>query len=87
MNHVQFIEELIALGYRFFVSSENDKIIVEASFNPSCFHNGEEIVPPKELPQVPYKIFMARNEEYEEISFVFAWTFELNEWPAEPPRQ
>ena len=87
MNYKQFIEELIALGYRFFVSPENDKVIVEVSFNQSFFSYDEEIIPPKEIPQLPYKIYMARDEEYDEISFVFAWTFEINEWPAEPPRQ
>jgi hypothetical protein len=87
MNHIQFIEELVSLGYKFFVVPENDKVIVEVSFNQSFFSHDEELAPPKEIPQVPYKIYMARDEEYDEISFVFAWTFELNEWLAEPPRQ
>jgi len=87
MNYKQFIEELIGLGYRFSVYPNNDKIIVEVLFNQSFFSHDEEIVPPKEIPQVPYKIYMARDEEYDEISFVFAWTFVINECPAEPPRQ
>ena len=60
---------------------------LEASFNPSCFHNGEEIVPPKELPKLPYKIFMDHDEEYDDFSILIQWSFVTNECPAEPPRQ
>ena len=87
MNHKQFIEELIALGYRFSVYPDNDQIVVEASFNLSCFSNGDEIVPPKELPRLPYKIFMDHDEEYDDYSILIQWSFVTNEWPAEPPRQ
>ena len=86
-SYSEFINGLINLGYKFFVVPENDKVIVEVSFNQSFFQHDEEIVPPKEIPQVPYKIYMARDEEYDEISFVFTWTFVINEWLAEPPRQ
>lgn len=85
MNYKQFIEELIALGYRFSVYPNNEKVVVKVSFDPSCFRN-DEIVPPKELPQLPYKIFMD-YEEYYDYSILIQWTFEINEWPAEPPRQ
>ena len=87
MNHIHFIEELIGHGDSFSVYPDNDRIFVEASFNPSCFHNGDEIVPPKELPKLPYKIFMDHDEEYDDYSILIQWSFVTNEWPAEPPRQ
>ena len=87
MNHIQFIEELIGLGYRFSVYPDNDQIFVEASFNPACFHNGDEIVPPEKLPRLPYKIFMDRDDEYDDFSILIQWSFVTNECPAEPPRQ
>lgn len=87
MNHIQFIEELIGLGYKFCVVPNNDRIVVELSFNQSCFRDGEEIAPPKELPQLPYKITTRKDEEYDEFYIVFIWSFVTNEWPAEPPRQ
>lgn len=87
MNHIQFIEELIGLGYRFYVYPDNDRIVVEVSFYQSFFRNGEEIVPPKGIPQVPYKIFMDYDDEYDDYYILFQWSFEANEWPAEPPCQ
>lgn len=86
MNHIQFIEELIGLGYKFFVSPDNDKTVVEVSFNLSCFGHGDEIVPPKELSKSPYKTIMRKGEEWDEFYIVFSWSF-VNEWPIEPPRQ
>ena len=87
MNHIQFIETLIGLGYRFLVYPNNDQIVVEASFDLSCFRNGDEIVPPEKLPRLPYKIFMDHDEEYDDYSILIQWSFEIAEWPAEPPRQ
>lgn len=86
-SYSEFINGLINLGYKFLVVPENNKIIVEVSFDHSYFGHDDEIVPPKELPQFPYKIFMNRDEEYDEFGIIFSWSFELNEWPAEPPRQ
>lgn len=88
MNYSQFIEELINQGYSFFVSPQGSKIVVELSFRVSYFGDGDEIRPPQELPQLPHKAIARRDQEdYDEPYVVFIWTFELNEWPAEPPRQ
>ena len=90
-SYSEFINGLINLGYKFFVSPEGSTIIIEVSFDQSYFIDGDEIVPPKELPQFPYKTIVRRDdygdETCDKLYIVFIWEFELNEWPVEPPRQ
>ena len=88
MEHIQFIETLINLGYNFFVSTENSEVFIELSLKASSYRDGDEIVPPRGLPKLPHKaIVRIDQEDYDELYIVFIWTFEITEWPAEPPRQ